>query len=414
MYPSTHSATYQPSYFNRPTYANMYHLQFLSERQPHVQPARQTDVYTAAHLRQDIEASQQSGVSQLQILQNWLRIRLLSWTNITAANSLRNAIIVGLDIEWYEHNSRYITELGVSVLDPLRVQDWTSAWSVLQTLHTQHVRIQANAHLINSELCAGHPEKFQFGKTSFVTSRGATTLLRHSFTHFDQHGQLRPVIFLGHAVENDVKMIKERFGFDLEALGSIVATVDTQILAVDTGRAPPGRPKKLTDLLSSFGVRELYLHNAGNDIVCTFLAAMMMAIPNRSYSDAVHYQDFKKDLQRAHRIEYGTTTFCVKCSSDGHVEKDCTSSFYCTHCASDPSRSKAAYSHRLDKCVERAKDLTHKSRAHQHRRNTSLIYALPCQFCIESTDPQRHKLVAAYGHLTENCVFGPPPATENP
>jgi hypothetical protein len=50
---------------------------------------------------------------------------------------------------------------------------------------TQHVRIKENAHLMNSELCHGCPEKFQFGTTSFADMEQAKTTLLDSFIRYD-------------------------------------------------------------------------------------------------------------------------------------------------------------------------------------------------------------------------------------
>jgi hypothetical protein len=105
---------------------------------------------------------------------------------------------------------------------------------VLDAMVTQHVRIKTNAHMVNQDLCEGHPDNFQFGRTSFVNIEQAKQMLRCSFLHFDKRGRLRPVIFVGHALNNDVKLLRERFGFDVEAIGVVVATIDTQLLDLET------------------------------------------------------------------------------------------------------------------------------------------------------------------------------------
>lgn len=139
-----------------------------------------------------------------------------------------------------------------------------------------HVRIKPNAHMVNSDLCHGYPENFQFGQTSFADTEEATSILRHIFTRFDVSRQRRPVIFLGHAVHNDVAIIQERFSLDPASLRVVVATINTQVLAIEAGLAAPGRKIKLRDLLAKFDIVEAYLHNAGNDIVCTMIVALLM------------------------------------------------------------------------------------------------------------------------------------------
>jgi len=48
-------------------------------------------------------------------------------------------------------------------------------------MHTQHVRIKENAHLVNHDLCDGHLDKFQFGTTSFATMEEAAIMLQRLF-----------------------------------------------------------------------------------------------------------------------------------------------------------------------------------------------------------------------------------------
>lgn len=273
-----------------------------------------------AELKKLIEAGKVQGLTQSTTLHHWIRFQEISFPVDTAAHTLCDALIVGLDAEWYEHDPQFVTELGIATLDPGSIRHWTMPWDVLSSLVTHHVRIKPNAHMVNSELCSGHPDKFQFGKTTFSDIEEAKEILRDSFTRFDYRGQLLPVIFVGHAVDNDTKMIKARFGLDLEELGVIVATVDTQTLAVEAGLVAEGRKIRLSDLLGKFDITEKYLHNAGNDIVCTAIAALLMGFSRLGKGNATAYEAFKRHTRSAYKITHGVPVFCTKCDSTEHAK----------------------------------------------------------------------------------------------
>ncbi|KAF2023235.1 hypothetical protein EK21DRAFT_12746, partial [Setomelanomma holmii] len=225
--------------------------------------------------KSQLDISLSDGLVQTAILQHWAHRIEIAFQSGAAKSALHDALIVGIDLEWYEHDANYITEIGISVLDPRYVTRKGSAWDVLRSMTTHHVRVCEHAHMINSDFCQGSPEDFQFGKTSFVAVDEAKNVLRETFIQLDGRGP-RPIIFVGHAVENDVAMTKDRFGFDIAKLETVAATVDTQVLAAEYGVVQRPKKAKLSQVLEKLGISEPSLHNAGNDIVCTMIAALLM------------------------------------------------------------------------------------------------------------------------------------------
>jgi hypothetical protein len=370
-----------------------------------------------AQLREQIDAEISKGLTQSGFIQHWLRRGEIDFPTKLAKDALRNAICVGLDAEWYEYDSTYITELGISIMDPNFVQDFSSPYGPLRSMVTHHVRIKENAHLINWELCRGYPAKFQFGATSFADMEQTRKVLRDAFIRYDTHGHLRPVIFVGHAVDNDVKMIKERFDLDIERLGVVVATVDTQVLADEAELTE--RKVRLTDLLGKFEIEEKYLHNAGNDIVCTMVAALVMQFPEPLFVDhGKAYADLK--VHHLARPSSGEKVFCIRCNSPSHFATECQQFAQCTICASYPDHSKNAGTHPTAKCPHAVKNaaiaLSKKSRRRspsppktpsQSSSGPVTKHAVPCCLCIESTDQARYSMKSAYGHKDEECPFRP-------
>jgi hypothetical protein len=378
-------------------------------------------------LKYRIESELSQGLTQSAILQHWLKRtgRDIPLGSAAAVVALQDAVIVASDAEWYEHDDSFITEIGLSILDPRSIPQpiSSSPWSILSSMENHHVRIKPHAHLVNKDLCEGHPEAFQFGSTTFASVDEAKDMLRRMFTRRDQYGNLRPVIFMGHAVDNDYEMIKSRFG--LEELATIVATIDTQVLAVEHGLVSPSRKMRLSTLLGEHGIEELYLHNAGNDIVCTMIAALLMLCPppqaplSNIHPNKLHYVDLKAQLRDAGKTavkegrSYGTTRFCENCDSHNHTAPFCrVSVFHCEHCAKDPLTRHMTYTHKTEKCVhviKQAASLKQQSSSSVYgsggAKRSSSPNAVPCEYCIESTDQRRYNNANAYSHKSGDCVW---------
>jgi hypothetical protein len=372
-------------------------------------------------LKQEIDAAFQNGLMQSAIIQHWCGYSEISGLSPQASDALRSALIVGSDAEWFEHDQNYITELGLTVTDPRSVGDRTNPWDILHSSVYQHVRIKDNAHLVNADFCQGCPDKFQFGETRFAGFTETTHILVDSLIKWDNN-MPRPVILLWHSIGNDIKMIKDHLAFDIEEPGVVVATVDTQVLAVEVGLVQSHKKAKLQDLLALFNIKEQHLHNAGNDSTCTLVAAMLMQFVDIGFGEA-NYSLLKTCVRdralRNSKDKIAPTKFCngkdnipalifcTKCESMEHFAADCHVKVHCDYCAGRPSRPGAAATHKTEKCILKVKDAAQAARAALAREQWSSLpkYPYPCAHCIESTDPQRHQLDFAYGHQETDCQF---------
>ncbi|KAH7556519.1 hypothetical protein BM1_05953 [Bipolaris maydis] len=384
-------------------------------------------VMTPGELKNVLEAeTHNNGLTQSGIFQCWLQGIIgtdmpFGMSNSAATLALQDAIIVGLDAEWYEHDASLITELGVCVLDPRTIPKPSSnnttgpspAWDILAALETHHVRIKPHAHLVNKDFCSGYPENFQFGSTTFASISTAQKMLRSIFLRQDEHASPRPVIFIGHAVDNDYEVLKQRFGIDVLSLGTIITTLDTQTMAIEQSLSPNNRQISLKNLLAHYGIQEQYLHNAGNDIVTTLITALLMAYPTpptpTPTPTALSYANLKPLLtsfntaSSPHRPSYGQLRFCTKCDSELHTLRHCkVSMLHCDFCAADPKSAPQCHTHKTDKCGDAARTrATNKATAVAPKTQN----AVPCQWCVQSTDPKRYKGREAYGHESAECPF---------
>ncbi|KAF2848617.1 hypothetical protein T440DRAFT_400911 [Plenodomus tracheiphilus IPT5] len=343
----------------------------------------------------DALASTNPSTYQTTLLGHWLGPTFPIALTRPLSTLLRDAIIVALDVEWYEHSPTHITELGVSILDPRFISRTPpSSPPPLQKTTTHHVRLRPNAHLTNSDLCPGYPQNFQFGPTAFVSRTEATTLLRHAFTRYNQYNTLRPVILMGHAVDGDAGILKEGFGVDVEGMGVLVSTLDSQVLAFENGIVGAGRKVGLGALMGVFGVREGCLHNAGNDVLCTVLAGLLCVGMHAVGFTQRHYEELKFQLRGSAKSIYGTPNSCIKCDSSVHTEDACQVTLHCSICATHKSatRRQAAYTHSTLKCKEDVKE-------------KGKLLPVPCIYCIVSMDPARYAVGNSYRHGEGQCAY---------
>ncbi|KAJ4349502.1 uncharacterized protein N0V89_008118 [Didymosphaeria variabile] len=298
---------------------------------------------------------------------------------------LKDALLVGVDMEWHESNPHIVTELGISVLR-LPQTMLGKPIHALNDMEVHHLRLKENAHWVNGEKCEGHPEDFQFGTTCFVDGTQAKQALSDTFKRYDTRGNLRPIILFGHAVGNDIDTLREQFDFDLAALGVIVLTLDTQVMAREVGLSSGNM--SLKNILGQYSVREKYLHNAGNDIAQTMVAASLLAgesvIGRGRYQpeNQVDVDNLKAVLRNRSILYWGISVFCTNCDSTQHFVGQCPRTYLCTRCANNPSWKQNANTHPIEKCIRPAS---------------------PCKACAKSTDATRQN--DAMTHYIVDCPF---------
>ncbi|KAJ4299008.1 hypothetical protein N0V90_004252 [Kalmusia sp. IMI 367209] len=224
------------------------------------------------------------GLRHIDAMVHILGIQPSIYISALGDDVLQNAVVIVTDLEFYESCHKYTTEIGITsvLVSSLRQAISGSPIHPLSSMEIHHMRIKENAHLVNGRRVAGHPEDFRFGATGFVTMEEAQQALFQLFQQYDEKKALRPVVIMGHDVDNDIEGLKERVGVDLSALGVISMTLDTQRMAKELGLAnhKPHGKLSLKDTLALYSITEPYLHNAGNDAFHTMDVACLLAIDN--------------------------------------------------------------------------------------------------------------------------------------
>jgi hypothetical protein len=325
-------------------------------------------------------------LSQVQAAAHIFGIKKAPFLVYEISTQLKSAMIVGLDMEWYESGPKRITELGISVL-PVPQSSPGKPIHALNNMGVHHMRLKETAHMVNGEKCPGHPEAFQFGSTCFVNATEAKQALLDVFFQYDLHMGIRPVVLVGHAIDNDIDILRQKFDFDLVALGVVVLVLDTQVMAKELGMNS-GNPMSLKNILAQYSVEEKYLHNAGNDIAQTMVAASLLAgefVTHRGRylpENQVDVANLNVMLRNQNAGRWGVPVFCTNCDSTEHFVGQCPIAHFCPRCANSPSWKHTAHTHPMHKCVRPA---------------------FPCQVCAESTDKRRQK--NSMTHYIEDCHF---------
>lgn len=261
---------------------------------------------------------------------------------------LDDAAIISIDMEWWQYNSKPVTEIGISELKNKFPSPNVHAHDILAGVQTAHARIIPHAHLRNTFRGAGDPEKFELGTTKFVTKDQAKQVL-DTFVRQDQQAPayLQPIILVGHAVDNDFEHILSEFDIDLLSYGSIVKVIDTQVMASAASiTGPNGYRISLTGLLKHFNLTIPNLHSVANDAAGTLMAAVLLALKTTLYPGAGPFkppavvdgndvQEIISTLLTDHKSPepvWGMKVLCTRCERNSHLRAECFAKVQCKIC----------------------------------------------------------------------------------
>jgi hypothetical protein len=217
-------------------------------------------------------------------------------------------VFVCVDLEAFEFAQQKITEVGVSILDSRRlINKHPSTW--LSHIDSRHMIISEHRHLVNKRFLHGCPDKFNFGKSKFVSLMQIQPTLTQLFKHPSPDFMLpsdngtRQLILVGHGLSND-KVYLNKINFDPHSTANILCDMDTTAL-VGSKKNTVGLSKMMTGL----GVEPENLHNAGNDAAYTLQALVLIVVQHtedpgaylQAVSDAKGKLDPAKERYKAHR-----------------------------------------------------------------------------------------------------------------
>ena len=188
-----------------------------------------------------------------------------------------------------------------------------------------------------------------------------------------------PVVLMGHALNNDLNMLTRSLGVKASVFDTVVKTVDTQHLCVDTGHWSSRNQVSLSKLVGICNLQYRDAHTASNDAAMTLICAVQLVLPpelkerNKPEVTGRSLQDVIDDIEIISQEQYwawGTDKYCIRCGQRGHTRwaparpaeankkprSGCFVKVWCTHCGSskDEKRLKAARSHDAKVCIQQA------------------------------------------------------------
>ena len=203
------------------------------------------------------------------------------YSGATNAAVVTSVVFMSIDIEAFEFNQKLVTEIGISsldMLDLLRLQLEDEEINWVEQIRARHFRVSEHAHLRNKSHVQGHPDKFGFGKSEWISKRDIRAVVEDCFNlRSPRRRHEPPIVLVGHNLPADVKYLEE-LGVNLSQF--ITDSIDTADLFKYLRRKFNGTA--LGNLLLEYGVAARHLHNAGNDAYYTLRVMIVMAVDDDS------------------------------------------------------------------------------------------------------------------------------------
>lgn len=195
-------------------------------------------------------------------------------------------VFVSVDVESYEFNHSAITEIGISILDTYRLPARNAQYitndepphpnsalprnnipdapksraeAILALIESHHFRINENRFLRNGTYVSDAADRFEFGSSEFISLKDAPIVVAKCFRHFDEKGQKRKIILVGHDVKTDINYLKV-IGYDVTNISNL-ETIDTMCMWKAVKWDIQNR--KLNTILMELELEYWNLHNAG-------------------------------------------------------------------------------------------------------------------------------------------------------
>lgn len=259
--------------------------------------------------------------------------------------------LICIDTESYTDNTDELTELGIvqlkySQADSTRNPGEHGLLLLKQMAFLQFCVVE-NAHLVSGpkENHYGHPRWTTFGELGMILHG---IINKRITTNKELEGCVEPVVLLGHDLKHDIRHLqKSALQYDISSQRSIVATVDTQVLAKEVGLYHPSAKTAkeqatlqigLLDLAQAIGFEHKLLHTACYDAASTIICAIHIALPkdlsnpgnaNLTLQGVV---DQVKVASTQKTPPFGTVHCCARCSNRSHSKSDCTEIVSCDAC----------------------------------------------------------------------------------
>lgn len=177
----------------------------------------------------------------------------------------RTMVLFCIDVEAWERDNSIITEIGISVYDPLEQED-----AMMPSINSFHIIPREHASYKNGRYVPDHSRFFAGNATHVMDLEDAIVFIELLIMkYFEEHPL--PCCLVGHDLKGDVKWLNT-LGISFPERHN---RLDTQrLLSYSTGQK-----NSLTNCLRLLEIPHSHLHNAGNDAFYTLLLALKASDP---------------------------------------------------------------------------------------------------------------------------------------
>ncbi|KAK6439812.1 hypothetical protein LTR95_003971 [Oleoguttula sp. CCFEE 5521] len=221
--------------------------------------------------------------------------------DVASKSLVPDVIFIAIDVEAWEQNHAYITEVGVATLDTRGLKAVDAGPNGInwhQYIRGRHFRTKEymDPSYTNHRHIQGCPNAFRFGRSEMVSKKDIPSVLTSCFHHpfssgstdFDKD-EVRQIVLLGHDTKTDIDYCHQ-MGFSVKNRGNLCDVMDT--VAMYRHYSKEVNPRKLGSVLEAFDLEGWSLHNAGNDAVYTVQAMLGICIADAGGNeDAKRVQD---------------------------------------------------------------------------------------------------------------------------
>lgn len=201
------------------------------------------------------------------MLQNEGKFQLLTEA-LRTVNGQKTSLIC-VDLEAFEFNTKIVTEVGISIYDPVK-----EATSLFPSIVNIHIILEETKHLRNGSFVHDHKDNFLGGNSLMLKQSVAVDFIQTLFNYYfkDRKEMGYETAFVAHNGSGDIRWLNQ-LGVQTPEKFKLL---DTQnIHAASHGQ----NGNSLGALLKRCHVPHSFLHNAGNDAYFTLVALLKITDP---------------------------------------------------------------------------------------------------------------------------------------
>jgi hypothetical protein len=205
----------------------------------------------------------------------------------------RSKVFVAIDLELFEFNNNYLTEIGIAVYDP-RGMPKNQPNPILPKIKCCHFIVKENKRKVNGRFVPNNMYNFSYGESVIMAMEDCKTAVN---TILGTLAKDNNMVIVGHGVDGDISvLIKEGFCVPKHQV------LDTSSMWRMTRKEGFGSLEKL---LEFFEIPHALMHNAGNDAFLSLCLYFALCDPEVRREKRLDEPQPQEDIQPSSRSKRG-------------------------------------------------------------------------------------------------------------